>query len=235
MQMLAGVITESEYKAKLEEVSALMKYASKDAKARDVEQSDREYIATRQKRDKLAKELFNKASYRDLSNVQKDRVNNQLTEDQNEEKDSLNEHYVAGGIVGIGVITQIPSRAKTDYEDAFEHFLGKKYEINEEMEEVEDVKEGVSALPFRKNMENAIEFVNNNEDFSDSAKAKYIRAIEFVVYNSLDPNTKGGEYPPNGFQFDDAWWNSVGEVNEYVADQLLRDISDAKRGKMSWL
>jgi hypothetical protein len=139
MQMLAGVITESEYKAKLEEVSALMKYASKDAKARDVEQSDREYIATRQKRDKLAKELFNKASYRDLSNVQKDRVNNQLTEDQNEEKDSLNEHYVAGGIVGIGAITQIPSRAKADYEDAFEYFLSQKYSINEEMEKNEIV------------------------------------------------------------------------------------------------
>ena len=153
---------------------------------------------------------------------------------ENTEKDSLNEHMI-GGIVGVGAINQIPSRAKADYEDAFEHFLGQKYEIKEEMEEVEDVKEGVSALPFRKNMENAIEFVNNNEDFSDSAKAKYIRAIEFVVYNSLDPNTKGGEYPPNGFQFDDAWWNSVGEVNEYVADQLLRDISDAKRGKMSWL
>jgi len=139
MQMLAGVITESEYKAKLEEVSALMKYASKDAKARDVEQSDREYIATRQKRDKLAKELFNKASYRDLSNVQKDRVNNQLTEDQNEEKDSLNEHYVAGGIVGIGAINQIPSRAKADYEDAFEYFLSQKYSINEEMEKNEIV------------------------------------------------------------------------------------------------
>jgi hypothetical protein len=143
MQMLAGVITESEYKAKLEEVSALMKYASKDAKARDVEQSDREYIATRQKRDKLAKELFNKASYRDLSNVQKDRVNNQLTEDQNEEKDSLNEHFVAGGIVGIGAINQIPPRAKTDYEDAFEHFLGERYQVkpNRERDDIKDINE----------------------------------------------------------------------------------------------
>jgi len=74
MQMLSGVITESEYKAKLEE----------------------------------------------------------------SKKDSLNEHYVAGGIVGIGAINQIPSRAKTDYEDAFEHFLGQKYALNEE----EDVEEG---------------------------------------------------------------------------------------------
>ena len=54
---------------------------------------------------------------------------------ENTEKDSLNEHYVAGGIVGIGAITQIPSRAKTDYEDAFEYFLSQKYSINEEMDD----------------------------------------------------------------------------------------------------
>ena len=69
MQMLAGVITEGQYKAKLEEI-------------------------------------------------------------ESKEKDSLNEHYVAGGIVGLGAINQIPSRAKADYEDAFEHFLGERYETN---------------------------------------------------------------------------------------------------------
>ena len=58
---------------------------------------------------------------------------------ENTEKDSLNEHYVAGGIVGIGAITQIPSLAKTDYEDAFEYFLSQKYSINEEMEKNEIV------------------------------------------------------------------------------------------------
>ena len=63
---------------------------------------------------------------------------------ENTEKDSLNEHYVAGGIVGVGAINQIPSRAKADYEDAFEHFLGQKYEIKEEMEEAkEEVKEAL--------------------------------------------------------------------------------------------
>jgi hypothetical protein len=71
MQMLAGVITEGQYKAKLEEAT---------------------------------------------------------------QKDSLNEHYVAGGIVGIGAINQIPPREKANYETAFEHFLGQKYGINEEME-----------------------------------------------------------------------------------------------------
>lgn len=48
-----------------------------------------------------------------------------------ENKESLNEHYVAGGIVGVGAITQIPPRKKTDYETAFEHFLGSKYSLNE--------------------------------------------------------------------------------------------------------
>ena len=57
------------------------------------------------------------------------------------EKDSLNEHYVAGGIVGIGAINQIPSRAKTDYEDAFEYFLSQKYTLNEEESVEEEINE----------------------------------------------------------------------------------------------
>jgi hypothetical protein len=73
MQMLAGVITESEYKA-----------------------------------------IINK-------------------EIEEEDKSSLNESMI-GGIVGVGAINQIPPREKTDYEMAFEHFLGEKYSLNEEME-----------------------------------------------------------------------------------------------------
>ena len=58
-------------------------------------------------------------------------------------KDSLNEHYVVGGIVGIGAINQIPSRAKADYEDAFEHFLGERYQVkpNRERDDIKDVNE----------------------------------------------------------------------------------------------
>jgi hypothetical protein len=74
MQMLSGIITEGEYKAKLEE--------NKKPKS----------------------------------------------------KKSLKEGMI-GGIVGIGAINQIPPRAKTDYETAFEHFLGGKYELKEEMGE----------------------------------------------------------------------------------------------------
>jgi hypothetical protein len=63
---------------------------------------------------------------------------NQEIEDT--EKDSLNESMI-GGIVGIGAINQIPSRAKADYETAFEHFLGEKYGLNEVENMEEDLNE----------------------------------------------------------------------------------------------
>ena len=51
-------------------------------------------------------------------------------------QESLNESMI-GGIVGVGAINQIPPRAKADYEMAFEHFLGQKYELKEEINEDE--------------------------------------------------------------------------------------------------
>jgi hypothetical protein len=77
---------------------------------------------------------------------------------ENTEKDSLNEHMI-GGIVGVGAINQIPSRAKADYEDAFEHFLGQKYEIKEEMEEV---KEGGNDWWVRADEELGLDFDGEN-------------------------------------------------------------------------
>ena len=63
-------------------------------------------------------------------------------ETEEEEKSSLNESMI-GGIVGIGAINQIPSREKTDYEMAFEHFLGERYQIkpNRERDDIKDVNE----------------------------------------------------------------------------------------------
>jgi hypothetical protein len=82
MQFLSGVITESEYKVKLEELNST------------------------------------------------------------EEKNSLNEHYVAGGIVGVGAINNpFEGRKKEVYEDAFEYFLNSKYELNEGEEKEEDEDE----------------------------------------------------------------------------------------------
>jgi hypothetical protein len=59
------------------------------------------------------------------------------------ETESLNEHYMAGGIVGMGAINQIPPREKSDYEMAFEHFMteGEEREVEEGMYEEDDMKE----------------------------------------------------------------------------------------------
>ena len=51
-----------------------------------------------------------------------------------EEKSSLNENFVGMGAINNPFI----EREKTGYETAFEHFLGEKYELKEEMEEVEE-------------------------------------------------------------------------------------------------
>ena len=61
---------------------------------------------------------------------------------EDEDKSSLNESMI-GGIVGIGAINQIPPTPKTDYEMAFEHFLGERYEIkpNRERDDIKDIKE----------------------------------------------------------------------------------------------
>jgi hypothetical protein len=61
---------------------------------------------------------------------------------ENAEKESLNESMI-GGIVGIGAINQIPATPKTDYEMAFEHFLGERYQIkpNRERDDIKDINE----------------------------------------------------------------------------------------------
>jgi len=66
--------------------------------------------------------------------------------------EALNEHYMAGGIVGVGAINQIPPREKSDYEMAFEHFMneGEEKEISEdEIEEAGFEPEGFGDMNYR--------------------------------------------------------------------------------------
>jgi hypothetical protein len=194
MQMLAGVITESQYKEKLEEIGigAVLGGAAVAALAKKAYGAYKNYALKKGMKETgnekkgtngiIAKEYMSEKdgktywgiTYEDntrdsgyekprifLFNPEKiDKVLNSdiqfATSDEDsmadgaekklgqfiadkvvmlEGKDSLNEHYVAGGIVGIGAVTQIPSRAKTDYEDAFEYFLSQKYSINEVMDD----------------------------------------------------------------------------------------------------
>jgi hypothetical protein len=116
---------------------------------------------------------------------------NQEIEDT--EKDSLNESMI-GGIVGIGAINQIPSRAKADYETAFEHFLGEKYNLNEEeekVEEVEEVEEGNEVYPISpgtqylvKAYEIAEDMVKNQLEFPDEALSN--EELFFAIVKALN-------------------------------------------------
>jgi hypothetical protein len=78
-------------------------------------------------------------------------INKEIEE---EEKASLNESMI-GGIVGIGAINQIPPREKTDYETAFEHFLGERYDHSKFDNPNQDpytMKEGEGELMVDSNM-----------------------------------------------------------------------------------
>ncbi len=150
MQMLSGVITEGQYKAKLEENIHDLTPSHKGSHSTG--RPDFNKMTADEIEDYLEKDKDNPGGLygRSLSIVKHilDKKRKEETE-----KESLNEHYVAGGIVGIGAINQIPSRTKEVYEDAFEHFLKERYEtkfenreqdLNEEenLDEEEDLDEG---------------------------------------------------------------------------------------------
>ena len=153
MQMLSGIITEGEYKAKLEENTFLNE--DKDVKKllKHLEERNKTLETARKKaEDKIANEKKKENPNKDkietyLEDVEfsKDEIkknNLAIKSLKKDHKDSLNESMI-GGIVGVGAITQIPSRAKTDYEMAFEHFLGEKYEVkpNRERDDIKDINE----------------------------------------------------------------------------------------------
>jgi hypothetical protein len=105
---------------------------------------------------------------------------------ENKKKKSLNESMI-GGIVGIGAINQIPSRAKADYEDAFEHFLGEKYALKEEEEK--EVKEG-EEVELKENAGTSIDNFINSFDFSQKGNDEL---IDFA-HRLLNRNVSSGEF-----------------------------------------
>jgi len=125
MQMLAGVITEGQYKAKLKE----NKYSIDDVVTMD----GKTIVGTHQggvgfKANKEGIKMGFKDNPKVIPNKTKI-VKTKIVKDNKRKMDmvgeSLNESMI-GGIVGIGAINQIFPREKTDYEMAFEHFLGER-------------------------------------------------------------------------------------------------------------
>jgi hypothetical protein len=193
MQMLSGIITEGEYKAKLQEDKS-MDFSAKDQKDWS-EKKSRMYDSWANSSNEL-KDLeddLKKAKGRDDKEEIK-RLNNRIAQKKiaiktskeefkklNESKDSLNEHYVAGGIVGIGAITQIPSREKTDYEMAFEHFLGERYQLkpNRERDDIKDINE-------EEDVEEGKEVkVNEYDDFNTESSSVFFSQLANKLKNFL--------------------------------------------------
>ena len=202
MQFLSGVITESEYKVKLQENAApIFDVVTMDGKT---------MVGTHQygvgfKANKKGIEMGFKDDPKSIPNKTK-MVKNK----------SLNESMI-GGIVGIGAINQIPPRAKADYETAFEHFLGEKYGLNEvEIEEVK-IEEGafgdllsrmenntrmaadiLTVITLAKedkegNAEKAVELLMKNHDLSEEAALEAVTRIFKKAFEWVDSMEEGKE------------------------------------------
>jgi hypothetical protein len=92
------------------------------------------------------------------------------------DKASLNESMI-GGIVGIGAINQIPPRAKTDYEMAFEHFLGERYQVkpNRERDDIKDVNEAEG--------NEMVDFVKQN---FDTIKTNFLKSETDIIKDTTE-------------------------------------------------
>jgi hypothetical protein len=113
---------------------------------------------------------------------------------ENKNKSSLNEGMI-GGIVGVGAITQIPPRAKTDYETAFEHFLGQKYALNEVEEDLEEAEMGNidPAIKNDPNFKKLVNYFNQHPDEAEELKDKEDE-IEDVLQNVNEAFKKDGKF-----------------------------------------
>jgi hypothetical protein len=122
---------------------------------------------------------------------------------ENKNKSSLNEGMI-GGIVGVGAITQIPPRAKTDYETAFEHFLGERYETkfeNREQdpytmeEDLEEAKMGNIDPAIKNNpaFNKLVSYLKTHPDEAEELKDKEDE-IEDVLQNVNEAFKKDGKF-----------------------------------------
>ncbi len=191
MQMLSGVITEGQYKAKLEENIHDLTPSHKGSHSTG--RPDFNKMTADEIEDYLEKDKDNPGGLygRSLSIVKHilDKKRKEETE-----KESLNEHYIAGGIVGVGAINNpFEGRKKESYEDAFEHFLGQKYALNEE----EDVEEGKEveepSLYEEKLTENAGTSIDNFINSFDFSQKGNDELIDFA-HRLLNRNVSSEEF-----------------------------------------
>ena len=266
MQMLAGVITEGQYKEKLQEgiFQNLLAKLKGNKKPEPVEKSELDGLTDEQAQT-LYDEYMEKASAFDPRDptyggwstaaetiafkIKRMYPNVKELPTKNE---SLNESMI-GGIVGVGAINQIPATPKTDYEMAFEHFLGERYETNFDNREQNPLpmEEG----EVNENMGSPIyELINDMHDeiFQNTGvdgKIKPYGSIPFVPVADEDDfhvilYTKGDQQIAVGCDFDygvspegndQSVWNV--DVNENVDYDFGEDLSfdDTVNAVSNWL
>jgi hypothetical protein len=106
-------------------------------------------------------------------------------------KENINENFV-----GMGMVGNIFDREKTDYENAFEHFMNDKYTINEEEGAEQDVVDAiVMDVPlFIRMLEYAREDASTDMDLHDVAeKAINLTKEEKVLTMKSYEDLVGGE------------------------------------------
>ena len=136
---------------------------------------------------------------------------------ENTEKESLNESMI-GGIVGIGAINQIPPREKTDYETAFEHFLGERYETKFEnrKQDPHTMNEADEAAAVGKKVEAAAEdklestVDNLSDEQKDQLRAELAKAG--ITANSKIEDVAG--------KLDESLFEGEGDTKQKVASAL---------------
>ena len=113
--------------------------------------------------------------------------------------------------------------------NTFESFLNEDTSKIRSMEPATSVNEDVTTdvAKVRKAMEDAINKIRNPKDIE-----RRINNVKFVIYNSLDPDTNGGERPKPGFKFDNKWWDSThSQATDSVIGSIYGELKDAIAGK----
>jgi hypothetical protein len=140
-------------------------------------------------------------------------INKQI---EDEDKESLNESMI-GGIVGIGAINQIPATPKTDYEMAFEHFLGSKYINEDETSDMEaKVKDEISMNEAEGS--EMVDFVKQN---FDTIKDNFYKSEKDIITNDVD--YEDGEDASTFISYLDNQINKVSTAEELI--DLINDRS----------
>ena len=211
MQLLSGVITESEYKAKLEEFNMDQfsfggqgsSKASFEDKWNEVPNANKEILKKSTGKEpvkimasskgenyvitKGTDGKFYRYQYTQAENPGKPVGPFNSEEEAKKLNESLNENFV-----GMGMVGNIFDREKTDYEIAFEHF-SKGTSLNEELEEDQSPSDNTGVDHYFdfyiSNKDTQVTLPNSNKKVPVPS-GTVIRAIGGGVWKSLDSNIK---------------------------------------------